>query len=223
MHRPARGSAPCRRSCCPAEASPRGENFSPASDLKVRRFVSKCQPDFSLTSSGVRTLPSFGKGTAGIVTTSHSYTSAIALGRLGCGPMCCVSGTPGPACLRRAGRHQDIPDLRRRHRRAILRLRTALQAGDRSGDDRRSARRAGETQRVPGVLRRAALRVAVAERRDVPAPRLHVDDLAVVREPDARARHADRRVARCRCRNGWSAERPRRRRSRRCLSAGRCR
>jgi len=75
----------------------RGENVSPASDLNVRRFVSKYQFDFSLISSGVRTLPSCGKGTAGIVTTSHSYTSAMAFGRLGWGPMCCVSGTPGPA------------------------------------------------------------------------------------------------------------------------------
>ena len=54
----------------------------------MRFFVSNDQPAFSVKSIGVRTLPSVGSGTAGIVTIPHSYTSAIALSRFGWGPMC---------------------------------------------------------------------------------------------------------------------------------------
>jgi hypothetical protein len=53
----------------------------------MRCFESNDQPDFSVKSIGVRMLPSLGMRTAGIVTIPHSYTSAIALGRFGCGPM----------------------------------------------------------------------------------------------------------------------------------------
>src|SRR5712691_7780729 len=44
---------------------------------------------------------------------------------------------------------------------------------------------------VPAAFVGAALRIAVSAGRHMPAPTMHIDDLAVVREPDAGARHAD--------------------------------
>src|SRR5262249_36826458 len=46
----------------------------------------------------------------------------------------------------------------------------------------------------PGVLVVAALSVAVAQRRYVPAPPLEVDDLPIVGEPEARSRSTDSAV-----------------------------
>src|SRR6266511_3595723 len=101
----------------------------------------------------------------------------------------------GSRHLRRSSCHENLACFGRGEWLAVFYFGATLQAGDRAGNDGRGARGAGEAVGVPGFLVAAALRIAVAQRGDMPSPALNADDLAVVREPDARARNADFGVA----------------------------
>ena len=111
MHPP----APGRRlvdDLLPAGRSSRAKTYRPLSDLNVRCFVSNDQSGFSVKSSGVRMLPSFGKGRPESSRLPFLH-QRHGLGQVGLRADGLRQRHARTRLLRRSGRHQDLPDLRR--------------------------------------------------------------------------------------------------------------